>query len=313
MKIQRISVPTPFKVGRVNVYLIEEDPLTLIDTGPYTDDAIAALREGLSRLGHGLHAIKRIVLTHAHADHFGLARLVAEASGADVYIHEWDAPMVAGADDPAVFKGLLGAAGVPREAIDRIDLGSGRYRKYEQRLDSVKLLRDEDEIVFDRESLTVVHTPGHTPGSVCLLRASSRLMVSGDTILKNITPNPVLNPDPIDPARRFQSLGEYLVSLARVKSIAPTILKGGHGGDIADYDEYFNRLYQFTRSRQSKLLSLLPQSGTTAWDASFKLFPGAKGENRFLALSETIAHLDFAASEGKLSSRKEGDADIYSR
>jgi glyoxylase-like metal-dependent hydrolase (beta-lactamase superfamily II) len=311
MKIQRISVPTPFKVGPVNVYLIEEDPLTLIDTGPYTEDAIAALREGLSRLGHGLHAIRRVVLTHAHADHFGLARLVAEASGAQVYVHEWDAPMVTAPDDRLVFKGLLAAVGVPREALDRIDLGGDRYRKYEQKLDSVQLLKDGDEILFDRESLVVVHTPGHTPGSICLLRASSRLMVSGDTILKNITPNPVLNPDPIDPARRFQSLGEYLVSLARVKSIAPTILKGGHGDDVADYDEYFNRLYHFTRARQSKLLSLLPRDGSTAWDASFKLFPGAQGENRFLALSETIAHLDFAVAEGKLSSRKQGEAEIY--
>jgi glyoxylase-like metal-dependent hydrolase (beta-lactamase superfamily II) len=311
MKIQRISVPTPFKVGPVNVYLIEEDPLTLIDTGPFTEEAIAALREGLSRLGHGLHAIKRVVLTHAHADHFGLARLVAEASGAEVYVHEWDAPMVCGPDDRTVFKGLLASAGVPPETIDRIDLGSGRYRKYEQRLDSVQTLRDEDEILFDRESLVVVHTPGHTPGSICLLRASSRLVVSGDTVLKNITPNPVLNPDPIDPARRFQSLGEYLVSLARVKGIAPTVLKGGHGDDVADYEEYFNRLCQFTRSRQFKLLSLLPPDGATAWDASHKLFPGAQGENRFLALSETIAHLDFAVSEGKLSSRKEGAAEVY--
>src|SRR5712692_1493218 len=116
MKIQRISVPTPFKVGPVNVYVIEEDPLTLIDTGPFTDEAIGALREGLSRLGHGLHAIKRIVLTHAHADHFGLARMVAEASGAEVYIHEWDAPMVTGPDDRAIFKLLLKGAGVPIES-----------------------------------------------------------------------------------------------------------------------------------------------------------------------------------------------------
>jgi glyoxylase-like metal-dependent hydrolase (beta-lactamase superfamily II) len=311
MRIQRISVPTPFKVGPVNVYLIEEEPLTLIDTGPYTEEAISALREGLSRLGHGLHAIERVVLTHAHADHYGLARLVAEASGAEVFIHEWDAPMVIGPDDRAIFKHLLVEAGVPQEALDRMDLGSGRYRQYEQKLDSVQVLKDEDEILFDRESLVVVHTPGHTPGSICLLRASSRMMVSGDTILKNITPNPVLNPDPVDPARRFQSLGEYLVSLARIKSIAPTLLKGGHGDDVADYDEYFNRLYHFTRVRQSKLLSLLPPSGTTAWDASLTLFPGAKGENRFLALSETIAHLDFAVAEGKLSSRKESEAEIY--
>jgi hypothetical protein len=121
----------------------------------------------------------------------------------------------------------------------------------------------------------------------------------------------VLNHDPVNPEKRFQSLGEYMVSLARIKLIAPTLLKGGHGDDVADYGEYFNRLCYFTRTRQEKLISLLPQSGATAWDASFLLFPGARGENRFLALSETVAHLDFAVAEGKLSSDLNAEAEIY--
>src|SRR5262245_12703397 len=94
MKVHRIRVPTPFYVGPVNVYLIQEDPLTLIDVGPRDDASIAALREGLSRLGHRLADIQRIVITHAHADHYGLARVVAEESGATVFIHSWDAPAV---------------------------------------------------------------------------------------------------------------------------------------------------------------------------------------------------------------------------
>jgi glyoxylase-like metal-dependent hydrolase (beta-lactamase superfamily II) len=311
MRIHRIIVPTPFKVGPVNVYLIEEDPLTLIDTGPHTDEAIIALKDGLLRLGYGLHAIKRIILSHAHADHFGMARLIAEESGAKVYIHSWDAPEVVANEDKAPFKRLLAGVGVPVEMLERLEVGSASFRQYERRLDSVEILKDEDEIPFEHESLTVVHTPGHTPGSICLLRTSNRLMFSADTILKNITPNPVLNHDPVDSNRRFQSLGEYLVSLAKIKSIAPTILKGGHGDDVADYGEYFNRLHHFTRKRQEKLLSLLPGSGATAWDASLLLFPDAKGENRFLALSETVAHLDFAAAEGKISIERQAEKEIY--
>ncbi|HYM00313.1 MAG TPA: MBL fold metallo-hydrolase [Blastocatellia bacterium] len=313
MRVHRISVPTPFKVGPVNVYLIEEDPLTVIDTGPYTDEAIKALREGLAKLGYGFQAIKRIIISHAHADHFGMARAIVEESGAAVYIHSWDAHAVVGSEDYVPFKGLLIAAGVPKAAVDRLEVGGSRFRQYEKKLDKVELLADEDEIQFERESLVVVHTPGHTPGSICLLRKSSRLMFSADTILKNITPNPVLNPDPVNPKKRFQSLGEYLVSLAKIRSIAPTLLKGGHGDDVQDYEEYFNRLRHFTDVRQQKLLSMLPKQGTTAWDAAQVLFPGANGENRFLALSETVAHLDFAVSEGRLAVEKSGDAEIFRR
>jgi glyoxylase-like metal-dependent hydrolase (beta-lactamase superfamily II) len=194
-----------------------------------------------------------------------------------------------------------------------MEAGYQHFRGYAHPLDRVEILQDEDEIVFDHESLSVVHTPGHTPGSICLVRTSNRLVFSSDTILKNITPNPVLSPDPIDSSRRFQSLGEYLVSLARLRSMGPTVLKGGHGDDVTDFEEHFQRLYRFTIRRQEKLLAVLPKNGSTAWDATDLLFPNAKGYDRFLALSETIAHLDYAASEGKLVLEPSDREDRYVR
>jgi glyoxylase-like metal-dependent hydrolase (beta-lactamase superfamily II) len=313
MKVQRIIVPTPFYVGPVNVYLIEEDPLTLVDAGPRTDEAIKALKEGLQALGHRLSDIKRIIVSHAHSDHYGLARTVVEESGAQVFIHEWDAPAVAPEVDYAAYKRLLEKAGVPEQVVGRMESGYQHFRGFAHPLERVETLKDEDEIVFDHESLTVVHTPGHTPGSICLVRTSNRLVFSSDTILKNITPNPVLSPDPVDSSRRFQSLGEYLVSLARLRSMGPTVLKGGHGDDVTDFEEHFQRLYRFTSRRQEKLLSVLPKNGSTAWDATDLLFPNAKGYDRFLALSETIAHLDYAASEGKLVLEPSAREDRYVR
>ena len=311
MKTHRISVPTPFYVGPVNVYLIEEDPLTLIDAGPRDDASIEGLRSGLSRLGYKFSDIKRIIISHAHADHYGIAQLIVEESSAAAYIHEWDAPAVAADTDYRAYRALLTAAGVPREMIERMEAGYEKFKGFAFPLARVETLKDEDEILFDHESLTVVHTPGHTPGSICLVRTSNRLVFASDTVLKTITPNPVLSPDPIDSTRRFQSLGEYLVSLARIRSLAPTVLKGGHGEDVTDYDEHFHRLFRFTKVRQSKLLSLLPRNGATAWEASMKLFPDARGYHRFLALSETVAHLDYAVSESKLVVQQNGENEMY--
>jgi glyoxylase-like metal-dependent hydrolase (beta-lactamase superfamily II) len=311
MKVHRISVPTPFYVGPVNVYLIEEDPLTLVDAGPRDDASIEALRSGLTRLGYKLSDIERIIISHAHSDHYGLAQLIVEESGATAYIHEWDAPWVSAGHDYSAYRKLLTAAGVPLETIAQMEAGYEKFKGFAYPLTRVETLKDEDEILFDHESLTVVHTPGHTPGSICLLRTSNRLVFASDTVLKTITPNPVLSPDPIDRTRRFQSLGEYLVSLARIRDLAPTVLKGGHGDDVTDYDEHFHRLYRFTKSRQTKLLSLLPKNGSTAWEASMLLFPNAHGYHRFLALSETVAHLDYAVSDGKLVVERKGEQETY--
>ncbi|MEK6284338.1 MAG: MBL fold metallo-hydrolase [Acidobacteriota bacterium] len=311
MKIHRISVPTPFYVGPVNVYLIEEDPLTLIDAGPRDDASLEALRSGLSRLGYKLSDIKRIIISHAHADHYGLAQLIVEESGATAYIHEWDAPAVGAETDYHAYRELLTAAGVPREAIDRMEAGYEKFKGFAYPLERVERLKDEDEILFDHESLIVLHTPGHTPGSICLVRTSNRTVFASDTVLKTITPNPVLSPDPIDAKRRFQSLGEYLVSLARIRTLAPTVLKGGHGDDVTDYDEHFHRMYRFTKARQTKLLGLLPKNGATAWETSMLLFPDPRSYHRFLALSETVAHLDYAVAENKLRIERKGDQEIY--
>ncbi len=85
--IHRISVPSPFFGGQTNVFLIEGPPLTLVDAGPNSRRALQALAEGLERLGHRLEAVQRIVITHPHADHYGLVAAVASPSRAEVYAH----------------------------------------------------------------------------------------------------------------------------------------------------------------------------------------------------------------------------------
>ncbi|HEU0174309.1 MAG TPA: MBL fold metallo-hydrolase [Blastocatellia bacterium] len=311
MRIEKLVIPTPFPVGPINIYLVVDDPITLVDTGPKTDQAAAALRDQLRKLGFKTEDVKRIVLTHTHEDHCGLAGTLQRESGARVYVHEWEFQNISDQRHTRVDPDLLKLAGAPGEELEVMATRYQLIRGLADAVEDVEAYHDEQEFVFASGALRAIHTPGHTPGSSCLLRESSRLLLSGDTILKNITPNPVLNRDPINPNRRFPSLGEYLVSLARIRSLAPTLIRTSHGDDVTDYEEHFHRLIRHIHERLAKVISLVPRHGVTAWDMSKMMFPKVSDINRFLAVSEAVANLDLAVAEEKLRIERNGDVEIY--
>jgi glyoxylase-like metal-dependent hydrolase (beta-lactamase superfamily II) len=311
MQIEKIVVPTPFYVGPVNVYLVRNDPLTLIDVGPNTEEAYLALKSGLSGLGVRIEQIKRIIVSHAHEDHYGLAWRVQEVSGAEILMHSWEEKKVLNNQDYSEHKKLLNRAGVPQEVIEKFEQGYLKFSPLGGNQISFTSVKDEEDIIFENGSLKVLHTPGHTPGSICLLRESNRELIAADTVIKHISPNPMLHVDPLDSHRRFPSLSEYLCSVARIKEIAPTFIHSGHGHPILDYAEHFHRLVTRTQERQMKVISLIPKQGATAWDVSGLLFPTAEGVHRYLAVSEAQAHLDMAVADERLLMEKHGDKEHF--
>lgn len=316
MKVIPIALPTPFPVGDVNVYLINDEPLTLVDTGPKTPEAVVALRESLARHGFKLSDIRRIVLTHVHEDHCGLAKTIRdESKNAEIYVHNWETGHLFGRLAKEEHRNLIRQAGVPNEIWRKMQEFYESFRLLTDALEhgDFKELRDNAELEFASGVWRILHTPGHTPGSCSLLREANRTLLAGDCILKRITPNPVLSPDPVNPEKRFHSLGEYLVSLAKIRNCSPTYIYGGHGEPVTDYEEIFNRYVRTIDERQARVLSLLSKNGATAFEITQKLFPHSMDKNSqlFLAVSETIAHLDFAESNGKIAVEMKDGVEFY--
>ena len=316
MKIIPLALPTPFYVGDVNVYLIKEDPPTLVDTGPKTENAATVLREKLRDNGVRFSDIQRIVLTHAHEDHCGLAKQIRdEAVNAEIFVHEWETGHLFGRLQSEKHRRLLEKSGVPTQIFDEMREIYGDISLLTDVLadGEFSFLRDEAELEFAGGILKVLHTPGHTPGSCSFVREANRTIIAGDTILKRITPNPIIAPDPINKEKRFKSLAEYLVSLAKIRSFAPTLVYGGHGEPIYDYEEIFHRYVREIDERQRNVVALVSAEGTTAYETARRLFPNAidNGVHRFLAISETVAHLDYAEQTGKIAVEMKDGIEFY--
>ena len=131
--IHRLSIPTPFAVGRVNCYLIEDEPLTLVDTGPNSGKALDELEHQLSDLGHAIDDLELVILTHQHIDHLGLIEVIESRSGAEVAAIDVAVDHLAGyqerADSDDDFAGsLMLRYGIPQDMIFALRSVSRSFR-----------------------------------------------------------------------------------------------------------------------------------------------------------------------------------------
>lgn len=294
-----IPLPTPFAVGDVNTYLIRSDPLTLIDTGTATLPAHNALKIAFANEGVFFESLRRIVVTHAHPDHYGLAPRICEASGADIYVGAGEMAKVREGVMWFDLGHLLNEAGIPYEIIVEMSRWAPKARKLHPRLEQAKPLSEGDRLEFDGFALEVFEFPGHTGGHICLYESETRTLFSGDTLLPTITPNPTMEPDPDDPGKRRRSLVQYLESLGRLEQMDLAIVYPGHGDPITDARALIAGYRTHHVRRADRIAGMLGGEPQTAFELAKQMYPGRDLGDLFLATSEILAHLDILIDEGR--------------
>jgi glyoxylase-like metal-dependent hydrolase (beta-lactamase superfamily II) len=312
--IHRLRLPTPFPVGPVNLYLLEDEPLTLIDTGPNSGTSLDLLEQQLAVHGHEIEDLRLIVLTHQHMDHTGLLQIVARRSGAEVAafapLAGWlgDYRQSAAAEDDYA-QSVLRRHGVPQDLVALLGVVSAALHSYGSRGTVTRPLGDGDQLRLRDRTLHVAHRPGHSPSDLTFWDAERRILIAGDHLLAHISSNPVihrpLNGQTTGP--RPTPLVDYVNALKGTQALPAQLVVGGHGEAVTAHVELIDERLRLHERRAGKILRMLRDGPLTAHGIAVQMWGSVAVTQAFLTLSEVLGHLDLLRVDGKVAEIDDGE------
>jgi len=312
--IHPLSIPTPFAVGRVNAYLIEDDPLTLVDCGPNSGRALDELEQALAAAGRRVEDLERIVITHQHADHEGLAGVLVRRSGAEVCALDAVAPWLTDygkqtLEDEAFTRLLMRAHGVPDEVAAALSAVGAAFRGWGAAVEVTRPLADGSTLEFAGRTLRVLHRPGHSPSDTVLLDEPRRLLLGGDHLIGHISSNPLVTRPLGEPAdtTRPRALVDYLASLAATRATDLDVILPGHGTPVTDHRSLVDDRVRLHERRAAKIARLLAERPMTAHGVAGTMWGEASLTQALLTLSEVLGHVDLLLADGRAVESKDAD------
>jgi glyoxylase-like metal-dependent hydrolase (beta-lactamase superfamily II) len=302
--IHRLAIPTPFAVGRVNTYLIEDDPLTLVDSGPNSGRALDELQMRLHDRGYAIEDIELILVTHQHIDHIGLVEIVASHSNAEVAAIEAAVPFVqnyntAAADDDRFAMDLMIRHGIPEEVARALGSVSAAFRGWGAKAKITRVLEDGEAIEFRDRTLEVRFRPGHSPSDTVFEDKERKMLLAADHLLGHISSNPLIT-RPRDDSPRTQALVMYLESLRKTREMDLDLVLPGHGDPITDHRVLIDQRFEMHARRAEKLYDLIEERARTAHELAQALWGNIAVTQAFLTLSEVIGHTDLLVNDGRV-------------
>ncbi|HEY2142571.1 MAG TPA: MBL fold metallo-hydrolase [Solirubrobacteraceae bacterium] len=307
--IHRLAIPTPFQVGRVNAYLIEDSPLTLIDSGPNSGKALDELEQALAAHDHAIEDIELLIVTHQHIDHFGLASILARRSGAEVaalgalasYLRDFGESTEL--DDRFAQQTML-LHGIPAEVVTALRAVSASFRAWGSAVEVTRSLRDGEELRLRNRVLRVLHRPGHSPSDTVFLDESRSILLAADHLIKHISSNPLLarpldaGPDFLGP--RPRALIDYIASMRHTREMDLSLVLPGHGEPILDHRALIDQRLHMHERRAEKIHGLIALKPRTAHEIAVELWGNVAVTQAYLTLSEVLGHVDLLLADGRV-------------
>ncbi|WLR49692.1 MBL fold metallo-hydrolase [Bacillus tianshenii] len=290
--IYQLTLPTPFSVGPVNVYLIKGDKLTLIDVGPNTAEAREALISQLDELGYDLLDIEQVVLTHHHPDHVGQLHLFS--AHAEVIGHWRNQPWLTRDEKFAThnvefFRRFLPQQGVTENVDKWIHLFfNGKYSCKSSLTQEIK----EGDVLPALDEWKVFETPGHAQSHLVFYREKDGVLLGGDHIIGHISSNPLMEPPYLGETERPRAAIQYRDSLKKCLELEISTVLSGHGKEVRKVRPLLERRFERRRGRAEKVLEMLKGTPMSAFEISKVLFPAVYERELFLTMSETTGQLD---------------------
>jgi glyoxylase-like metal-dependent hydrolase (beta-lactamase superfamily II) len=314
--IHQLRIPTPFAVGRVNCYLIEDQPLTLVDTGPNSGKALDELQRQLAEQGHSIEDLELVILTHQHIDHLGLVEIIAEHSGAEVAAIDVAVRRLANFGEDAEREDEFAAAlmrrnGIPENVVYALQSVSRSFRGWGAKAKVTRPLRDGEEVALRDRTLQVLHRPGHSPSDTVFWDSQRRILLAADHLISHISSNPLIS-RPLDgSSERTQALVAYIESLQKTREMPAEIVLSGHGEPITDHVALIDGRLDLHRRRADRIYCLVDEQPRTGYELAQELWGNVAVTQAFLTLSEVIGHLDLLINDGRVREVEEGEVVRY--
>jgi glyoxylase-like metal-dependent hydrolase (beta-lactamase superfamily II) len=313
----RLVLPLPFPdLKMVNAWALADDTgVTLVDCGIH-DPALGpegSWKQLVAALGAceiEPHSITRLVVTHPHPDHYGMAGRVIAASGCELWMHRRGAPALDVYRNPAAavarLRARLEAEGVARAEVEELASFEDWGSYVPEVVEATTWLEGGERFVVGARSWDVVHTPGHSGGHICLWSAADHALVSGDHLLGSITPHIDLGDEGEDP------LEEFLGSLQRLEELEPSLVLPGHGRPFDDGAERARTLIRHHDRRLGSIVQVIRRRPRSASSIADEIFTDALLHfHRRLALGETLAHLTYLVNRNEVERIEGPDGHLY--
>jgi glyoxylase-like metal-dependent hydrolase (beta-lactamase superfamily II) len=311
-----LSLPVPYAVRVVNAYLLLGEPLTLVDPGADWEETRLELEAELAAHGLRVEDVERIVITHQHHDHAGLAHWIKDRSGAEVVAHHGLISHLAGlawdsmeAEDQFQ-AGVMRLHGVPEPRIEELYELSKAHREYGGSVAVDVPVHEGDVVAAGIHELTVHERPGHSPSDLVFVAGDGSFALGGDHLIATISSNPVVHRPldrPADPRDRAPALVDYLSSLRRTAALDIGVVLPGHGPPVEDHGRLVGERMTFHARRKDRIVEALDGNRATAHELALAIWGEVARKEPFLTLSELLGHLDLLEREGRVEPVEDDD------